>query len=304
MFATAVKQHENEVMASSTSHAPDAPDTHDDRSRDLFDDDDEIVPETQLSETEADLNESGESVRIPFRDTKYSEDSSEIIPLPAHRTDDGDGDDESELIHVHPESHVIEPLDEPQSQFLMANLDHSLIRDFASSAFTQQENTAPDASVDSTCDEIEKIQNENSPKNDKAEINGYDRSGSTTPDLDFLTDGGKTTSKEAEPAEIDGTTDDNQDNSEAFFEELTQVLDPASVRKAASTRPAPVFKLPAPVSSTPNVKTKSKPLNDSIFDAETQMDVEDEGDLFEAETQLLDGNDIAKMNSQSVNHRY
>lgn len=316
-----MKDRQNQLAESTTAHAPDL---HDNTSRDLFDDFDEIVPETQLPETQMpetqmpgtqvlgiqdmsatqvpNSEESGESVRIPFYDKKNtcgSESSSTKCT--------NDSDDESEYMKVHPESNLMEPVaDEPQSQFLMANMDRSLIRDL-------EENSDHTSSEldDSTLTE-NSLTKENTQKNDNSEKHCDDRSGSTTPDLDFLTDAGQESSKITKTVEKNVENGDIQQNSESIFDMCTQLatFDRADSPKETSTdkmfamptQQAPIFKLPAAVSSTPNTKTKSNRLDESIYDADTQIAPEDE-DIYEGATQILPSQKRSTADKSNMNRK-
>lgn len=277
VFAAAAKDRQSQLAKSNTVQPPDV---HDNTSCDMFDDDDEIVPETQevptQIETQIESEDSGESVCIPFYDKKNtcnSENSSK-------RTNDSD--DESEYMQVHPESNVIEPVaDEPQSQFIMANIDQNLIRDLGMSQRMNDDHASSD-SDESTLTEAD-LAKENTRTNENPEKPCDDRSGSTTPDLDFLIDPGQGNSKEA-----DQTNGENQQHSESIFENCTQQFcnnQSTDDMFAMPTQPLAVFKHPA--SSTPIAKTKSKPkpVDESIFEAETQL--QEEEDIFEIATQMM-----------------
>lgn len=296
-----MKERQNQLIKSKTTIQP--PDVHENTSCDMFDDDDEIVPETQEVETQIESEDSGESVLIPFYDKKNTCDS--------ECSSKRDSDNESEYMQVRPESNVMEPVaDEPQSQFLMANMDRNLIRDLGLSTLTQKvngDNASSDDDDDSTLIDGELAkeldqQNENSEKQcDNS------RSGSTTPDLDF----GQ--GSDTEPAVVDPveqTNDkngENHENSDAFFEKCTQQF---CVRKDTSTedifaiptQPISLFKHPAPACSTPIAKSKSKPLvneDENIFDAETQLDE----DIFEKETQISPDEIQSSARKSTVNQR-
>lgn len=290
-------------MAQSTT--VNAPDTHDDTSCDLFEGlDNEIVPETEdMAETQLpksqeiaiqdtpltqmlNTDDSGESVRIPFYDKKNTSDS-ELSSTKCTN----DSDDESEYVQVHPESNLMEPVeDEPQSQFIMANMDRSLIRDLGESS-----DHASSERDDSTLTENNSTK-ENSRKNDNSEKQSNDRSGSTTPDLDFLTNAGQESSKNTKTVEPNDENGDIPQNSQSIFDVCTQLVtfdradspEETTTDKtfAMPTHQAPVFKLPAAISSTPNPKSKPNRLDESIYDADTQMAQEDD-EFFEEATQVM-----------------
>lgn len=302
MFAAAVKDRQSRLAAEAKTNTVQPPDVHDNESRDLFEDfEDEIVPETQEVQTQIDSEDSGESVRIPFYDKNNTCDSE------SQSKHTNDSDDESEYMQVQPESNVIEPVaDEPQSQFLMANIDRNLICDLGMSALTQQMNTdhVSSDSDDSTLTETD-LANGKTQKNGNSEKQCGDRSGSTTPDLDFLIDSGQGNSKEADPVQ---TNDENQPNSESIFEKCTQQFD--EPRKDTSTedifalctQPVTLFKHPAAASSTPIAKTKSKPVDESIYDAETQLTSDEqqqqrEEDIYDIATQILPTSSNGKSNA-------
>lgn len=299
IFANAVKDRQNQLTKSNTAHLPDVTD---DTSRDLFDDYDEIVPETQeLPETQALLSQqinsedSGESVCIPFYDKKNTCDS-ESLPK---RTDDSDN--ESEYMQVRPESNVIEPVaDQPQSQFIMADMDRSLMHDLEISAITQQKNTdhVLSDSDDSTLTTEIDMAKQSTQTNENSEKDRNDRSGSTTPDLEFPIDAGQGNSKESDTVQTNGgKNDENQQNSESIFEKCTQQFCRAESAKDTSTEDifavptqlVPIFKHPAAASSTPYAKTKSKRLDESIYDAATQLPQEEENeeDVYDVATQIF-----------------
>lgn len=294
IFTNAVKDQPSQLASSNTNHAPDI---HAETSQDIFDDvDDDIVPETQLPPTQADSEDSGESIRIPFYSKTDLCASSESVYT--KRTNDSE--DESEYVHIYPESDVPNEHvnDVPQSQFLMENVDLSLIRGLESSE--QQENSSRDERNHSrTSIEIDLAKEKpNEAANDKNQC--YDRSGSTTPDLDFPIDAGQENNKDGDGVEVNNinnvnnvNNDEIQLNSESVFDACTQVhrADSEEELYAMSTQipQVPVFKHPAAATSTPNVKAKSKPLNESVFDAETQMDIEEDDDMFDAATQMQSG---------------
>lgn len=283
IFANAVKDRQNQLAKSNTVQQPDI---HDNTSCDLFDDDDEIVPETQEVLTQINSEDSGESVRIPFYDKKNTCGSES----PSKHTDDSDN--ESEYMQVRPESNVIEPVaDEPQSQFIMANMDRSLMHDLEMSALTQRTDQVASDSDDTTLTEID-LAKKNTQQDENAEKNCYDRSGSTTPDLDFLIGAGQENDQET-----NGKSEENQQNSESIFEKSTQQFGGAETSTedifAVPTQLVPVFKIPAAVTSTPKpiAKSISKPLDESIYDADTQLpqqqqQQEEEG-IFDVLTQIF-----------------
>lgn len=250
----------------------------------MFDDDDDIVPETQLPLTQAGSEDSGESVRIPFY-SKALGASSESV----HTKRTNDSEDESEYVHIHPESEVPNEHvnDVPQSQRLMADVDLSFMRGLQSSE--HQENSSRDSSDrnhSTASNEIDEIDSAKAKTHDNAK-KCYDRSGSTTPDLDFPIDAGQENNKKGDGNEVHNV------NNESVFDACTQMdrADSEDELYAMSTQipPTPVFKHPAAATSTPNVRAKSKPLNESIFDAETQMDVEEDDNMFDAATQMQSG---------------
>lgn len=282
IFANAIKDRQNQLAKSKTVQPPDV---HDNTSRDLFDDDDdEIVPETQEVLTqEVNSEDSGESVRIPFYDKKNTCDS---------ESSSKDSDNESEYIRVRPESNQI-VVDEPQSQFLMANIDRSLFHELEiSTATTQKTNTSD--SDDSTLTTEGNLAKQNTQTKENSEKHCDNRSGSTTPDLDFLDDlTGQGNNKEPDAIQTNGKSDKNQQNSESIFEKCTQqfCLAEASANDIFTVPTQPVFKHPAAASSTPYAKnrTKAKPVDESIYDADTQLaqDEEEEEDIFDLATQLF-----------------
>lgn len=308
MFAAAVKERQSQLAKSDTV---DAPDTHDNTSCDLFDDDDEIVPETQEAQTQIDSEDSGESVRIPFYDKKntcFSESPSK----PSN-----DSDDESEYMQVRPESHVIEGVaDEPQSQMLMANIDRNLIRDLGMSALTQQTNNdqvSSDDSDDSTLTENDLVKG-NARKNVNSEKPCDDRSESTTPDLDFLIDPAQG-NKETDPAPRIDSSGENEQNSESIFDKCTQQF--CNVESTSTddifaipTQPVAVFKRPTVACSTPIAKTKTKSksttLDESIFEAETQLirdEQNDDDDIFNIATQMAPSQKPASSKQSNTAHQ-
>lgn len=249
---------------------------NDDNSRDLFDDD--IIPETQ--DFPHDSNDSGESVRIPF----YNR------PIFSESPDANDSDDTSDYVRIRPESNLPDSMgdDELQSQFIMANVEPNLIRDIEMSE-TNNGQTTDALSSTRAADPIEaNLGTGNAPNGNSSDKHCVDRSGSTTPDLDFL-DGKE---KEQEPHATE-----TQMFSENIFDACTQQVSftRAESPKQTSTddifaadTQVPIFKLPKAICSTPlnAAKPKSLAMNVSIFDADTQR-VEENDDIFEAATQNL-----------------
>lgn len=252
----------------------------------MFDDLEEVIPETQ--DLLADTDDSGESICIPFYDKPKDSDSSTIQTNVC-------GDDDSEFIQIRPESNVPEPEgDELQSQFLMANIDQSLINDLQTS--TTNINQIREAlSSTSNVETIDAHHEMNDSESQHAtEKHCVDRSGSTTPDLDFFTADDK--GKENQPKEIFQNGVGTEMPSDSFFDACTQPVnrtDDATKEKStddifeAATQ-LPVFKQPAAVFSTPKVPNKQKPatINDSIFDVPTQRMSDDE-DIFNVATQII-----------------
>lgn len=274
--------------------------TNDDNSRDLFDDADEIIPETQ--DFPQNSNDSGESICIPFYDKPKGSDSQFKLTNAS--------DDDSEFVRVRPESNAPDSeVDDLQSQFLMANIEQNLICDPHTSN-TSNEQSSASSSTHNVSESIEAhVETVNVEMHNTPDEHCVDRSGCSTPDLDFVTcnDGkAKETATENEPQENRQNDDETQMPSDSFFEACTQQLNGINSPKQTSTddifevaTQVPVFKHPAPVFSTPKapIKQKSSTPKDSIFDAATQqlVEEEEEADIFEAATQVITTEKISSM---------
>ncbi|XP_031631860.1 uncharacterized protein LOC116346097 [Contarinia nasturtii] len=236
-----------------------------DDSRDMFEsenihnnntndnDDDDIVPETQFFPE--DTTGSGESVDIPFYTNDMSDDESD-----------------NKIAHIHADS-AAEDFTETQSQMIMVNLDQSLLRiENYSKAPSTTRVTVAENDANSTNVEIQ------ADDDDETNNRRVDRSESSTPDLDFLTQSNEVHQLKLaaeEPQEND--CDETQMFSQSIFDESTnQVIQALSPNQTSSTEdifavatqpPPAIFKQPMAI-STPKVATKQKDVG--IYDEPTQ----------------------------------
>lgn len=245
-------------------------------------------------------DDSGETIVIPF----YDKNTANQSELTAVNSDDDDGDDDSEYVKIHFETNVSEsPVDEIQSQFVMANIDQSLIR----AALEENHGKNTDRSA-AAREPLKTDANKENIQNDEPSNKEFvDRSGSTTPDLDFLTDSNEKVAEVARPeANVDDTeTQMIETESQDIFDACTQQVQQTESPKqtldddiySMATQKMPTFKVPSMISSTPRAAPKSKPSiavaaaasEQSVYDVATQMmpGADDDEDIFNEATQIL-----------------
>lgn len=252
---------------------------HNDDNNDNIDDDD-IVPETQMFPE--DSMDSGESVDIPF----YSNNN----PKNSLSADENDDESDDKIARVHADS-AVEDFTESQSQMLMANLDQSLLHHFTTNMNGNLSKATSATRTAVAQNEAESSRTETDETNDDlmGDQRRVDRSESSTPDIDFLTQANviddQPVPEEPEknkPDENDRNENDPNENdpdetqmfSQSIFDEsVQQVIQAISPNKNASTediflavtQPPPVFKQPTAV-STPNKNSSTE----DIFLAATQ----------------------------------
>lgn len=248
-------------------------DISDNTSCDLFDDPDLIIPETQDLALES--NDSGESICIPLYNA----------PKDVEINGNNHSDDDSEYAVIRPESNLSESMkDELQSQQVF--IDPNLIRDLETSGI----NMAPSSSISkaqSSTHSVEPsaaiLKTVEAEKYDAADKHWVDRSGSTTPDIDFHSD---ETGKDVEMLENNRNNDETQNLSDSFFDAHTQQVNRNETEDifAAATQ-LPVFKYPSMPPALPKQKHSVQD-NDSVYAADTQILQEDD-DIFDIATQIV-----------------